>query len=140
MMLAHTVANTTEGTNTRIANLKLPNELDSAYAIYDDDAISRLVAINMETYFSNKNTTRSSKTFAFRVPQQFCAATVQRLMGAGANSRTNITFGGVSYDYELRGGKPVVVDPEAQDEQVDVEDGVVRVEVPASSAVLLRLK
>lgn len=138
-MLAHTIANTTEGTNTRIANLKLPNELDSAYAIYDDDIVARLVVINMETYSSSNNTSRPSKTFAFRVPQQFGSATVQRLMGADAHSRTNITFGSVSYDYELQGGKPVVVDPEARDEQVHVEDGIVRVEVPASSAVLLRL-
>lgn len=139
MMLAHTIANTTSGTKTRIANIKVPSEIDAAYAIYDNDALARLVALNMETSWSNATASRPNKTFAFHVSEQFSAATVHRLAGPGADSQTNITFRGVSYAYELDGGRPVVVDPEARDERVTVENGLVRVNVPASSAVLLKL-
>ena len=139
MMLAHTVANTTSGTNTRISNLQLPSEIDAAYAVYDNDTLARLVALNMETSWSNATASRPSKTFTFRVPEQFGAATVHRLAGPGADSKTNITFGGVSYAYELDGGRPVVVDSEARDERVTVENGLVKVDLPASSAVLLKL-
>lgn len=139
MMLAHTVANTTSGTKTRISNVQLPSEIDAAYAIYDNDSLARLVVLNMETSWSNATASRPNKTFEFRVPEHFGAATVHRLAGPGADSHTNVTFGGVSYAYELDYGRPVVVDMQARDERVTVENGLVRVDVPASSAVLLKL-
>lgn len=135
MLVAHALSNKTN--NTRIANLPLPKDTESAYAIYDDDTLARLVILDMQVFWSNATTPRPSKTYTYRVPQMFNMARVQRFMGAGADARTNLTLGGVSFDYELGGGKPVVVDRMAREERVRVEGGIVRVEVPASSGVLL---
>lgn len=60
-------------------------------------------------------------------------------MGPGADARSNLTFGGVSYDFELGGGKPVTVDVMGLKERVSVNDGLVKVDVPASSGVVLIL-
>lgn len=135
MLISHALSNKTN--NTRIANLPLHEDTESAYAIYDDDTLARLVTLNMQVFWSNATTPRPSRTYTYRVPQAFKMARVQRLMGTGADARTNLTLGGVSFDYELGGGKPVVVDRMTREEGVRVEGGVVRVEVPASSGVLL---
>lgn len=73
------------------------------------------------------------------MPSHFRTARVQRFMGAGADARTNLTLGGVSYDYELDGGRPIVVDEKATEEKLSIDNGVVKVDVPASSGVLLTL-
>ena len=136
MMIAHAIGNTSN--NTRIANLPLPKDTESAYAIYDGDVLARLVTLNMEVSWSNA-TSRPSKEYAYRVPSHFRTARVQRFMGAGADARTNLTLGGVSYDYELDGGRPIVVDEKATEEKLSIDNGVVKVDVPASSGVLLTL-
>lgn len=136
MMIAHAIGNTSN--NTRIANLPLSEDTESAYAIYDGDVLARLVTLNMEVSWSNA-TSRPSKEYAYRVPSHFRTARVQRFMGAGADARTNLTLGGVSYDYELDGGRPIVVDEKATEEKLSIDNGVVKVDVPASSGVLLTL-
>lgn len=128
-MIAHALGNSN---NTRLANLPLQDDAESAYAIYRNNTLSRLVALNLEAYSSNSTAPRPSKEYVFRVPGGYTTANVLRFMGPGADARENLTFGGVSYDYGLGGGRPVVVEG-ARRERVSVKDGMVRVEVSASS-------
>lgn len=135
-MVAHALGNSN---STRLANIPLQDDTESAYAVYHNYALSRLVTLNLETWNSNSTTPRPSKEYTFRVSGQYTTANVLRFMGPGADARSNLTLGGVSYDYELGGGKPVIVDELGKKEKVSVKDGLVRVEVPASSGVVLVL-
>lgn len=136
-MVAHALGNSN---STRLANIPLPSDTESAYAVYHNELLSRLVALNLEAWYANSTTTRPSKEYTFRIPGRYTTANVLRFMGPGADARSNLTFDGVSYDYELGGGKPVVVDEMGKKERVHVKDGMVRIEVPASSGAILVLR
>ncbi|EYE96476.1 glycosyl hydrolase family 79 C-terminal domain-containing protein [Aspergillus ruber CBS 135680] len=137
IMVAHALGNSN---STRLANIPLPSDTESAYAVYHNELLSRLVALNLEAWYANSTTTRPSKEYTFRIPGRYTTANVLRFMGPGADARSNLTFDGVSYDYELGGGKPVVVDEMGKKERVHVKDGMVRIEVPASSGAILVLR
>ena len=123
----------------RIKNLALEGDTEAAYALFDGERLARVVVLNMQTFNSSTAGERPSKNYRFRVPSATAATgsrvKVERLMAAGSDAEDGTTFGGVSYDYNLQQGKPVVVDDKK--EAVDVEDGVVAVDVPDSSAALL---
>ena len=135
-MVAHALGNSN---STRLTHIPLPSDTESAYAVYHDNALSRLVTLNLEAWYANSTTPRPSKEYTFRVPSRYTTANVLRFMGPGADARSNLTFGGVSYDFELGGGKPVTVDVMGLKERVSVNDGLVKVDVPASSGVVLIL-
>jgi hypothetical protein len=66
---------------------------------------------------------------------------VQRLMANGSNAITGITYDGVSYNYELDEGRPVKQENVTTGEVLKVgAGGVLEVDVPWSSAVILHLK
>lgn len=136
-MVAHALGNSN---STRLANIPLSGDTESTYAVYHNNALSRLVTLNLEAWYANSTTARPSKEYTFHIPGRYTTANVLRLMGPGADARSNLTFGGVSYDYELGGGKPVVLDEMRKKERVSVKDGMVRVEVPSSSGVVLILR
>lgn len=136
-MVAHALG---DSNSTRLANIRLSGDTESAYAVYHNNILSRLVALNLEAWYANSTSPRPSKEYTFRVPDRYTTANVLRFMGPGADARSNLTFGGVSYDYELGGGKPVVIDEMRKKERVSVKDGLVRVEVSASSGVVLVLR
>lgn len=122
----------------RIKNLALEGDTEAAYALFDGERLARVVVLNMQMFNSSTAGERPSKNYRFRVPSAAAAGSrvkVERLMAAGSDAEDGTTFGGVSYDYNLQQGKPVVVDD--KEEAVDVEDGVVAVDVPDSSAALL---
>ena len=126
---------------TRIASIPFSGDgTESAYAIYDGDELSKLIVLNMQAFNQTGNSdsdARPSRSYAFEVPGHHQRAKIERLTAPGSDAKDQITFAGVSYDYHLKEGKPVVVGPEH--EMVDVEDGVVSVGVPDSSAVLMTL-
>ncbi|KAF9885639.1 hypothetical protein FE257_012730 [Aspergillus nanangensis] len=125
--------------DTRIVNLPLPRDTEAAYAIYEKDSLARIAILNMEESTSSA-THRAHREYNLRLPKGFCGAKVERLMAAGSDSRTGITFGGISYDYELAGGKPVVVDETSTETHLSIaEDGRLRLTLPASSGALVTL-
>jgi hypothetical protein len=62
---------------------------------------------------------------------------VERLIAPGSDALTNITFGGVSYDYDLKQGRPVTLDWKG--ERAGIHSNMLQIDVPDSSAVLLSL-
>ena len=71
-------------------------------------------------------------------PDAGTAVRVQRLLAAGSDAISGITWDGWSYNYELDGGRPVRLGNVTIGETIFVdEDGSVTVTVPHSSAVLL---
>ena len=112
----------------------------SGYVLYEGDQLARVVVLNMLEYTSTSGSARSSETFTINVPTSVRGAKVERLTAAGADVKTNITLGGVSYDYGLANGKPVTVNKKAAAEQVKVSSpGSLKVTVQATEGVVLHL-
>ena len=124
--------------NTRILQLETDCELETAYAFHNGENLRSIVAINFQEWNSTSIEPRPSKTFEFRVGHTVKKAKVERLKAAGAEVTEGITVAGLSFDYNLEKGKPVVID--AEEEWVNVTHGDVSVEIPATEAVLLRFE
>lgn len=133
-MVASTIGNAQD---TRIANIQLTEDTEAAYGIYHGEELSKLVVLNLRAYNQTASRNRPSREYEFKVPNNFKQAKVDLLSAPGSDSVESITFGGVSFDYELLEGKPVVVD-EKEDTAV-IDHGVLRISVADSSAVLLTL-
>lgn len=131
------------GDNVRVLNLPLPEETSAAYAAYVDNKLARIAVINLVEYnYTDTNPTaeRPSAKYAFQVPSTTEPLSVQRLLANGSNAITGITWDGWSYNYELDGGKPVRLDNVTVGETVSPnKEGVVEIEVPYSSAVILNV-
>lgn len=124
--------------NMRIRNIPLSGHNEAAYALFDDSKLSKLVVLNMEAFNSTSGADfRSIQEYKFKISGNLKSAKAQRLIAPGSDVEKNVTFGGVSYDYELEKGNAVIVDD--MEETVEIEDGVLSITVPHSSAVLLTL-
>ncbi|KAF2453338.1 glycoside hydrolase superfamily [Lineolata rhizophorae] len=116
-----------------------------AYAAYEGAGLARLMAISLDAYNGTgaaaEAAARPAATFALGLPEG-CAreARVARLMAGGSDAVAGVTWDGVSFDWELDEGRPVVVGNATRDERVAVgEDGVMVLEVPHSSAAMVRV-
>ncbi|KAJ5630806.1 uncharacterized protein N7484_010906 [Penicillium longicatenatum] len=123
--------------NIRIVNIPLEEDTESAYGIYNDDKLSKLVVVNLNAFNQSTTTGRPSRKYEFKVPGHYKRATVERLIAPGSDALTNITFGGVSYDYDFKQGRPVTLD--WKEERAGIHSNMLQIDVPDSSAVLLSL-
>jgi hypothetical protein len=133
--------------DVQIANIPLPEAEEAAYAAYDKGVLKRLAIVNMRAYNYTVNGTsdipnpvqRPSQKYEFQVPDD-CKGEVevQRLIANGSDAITGITFDGWSFNWELEKGRPVRLGNITIGERVEGDGGVVSVEVPDSSAVILR--
>lgn len=124
--------------NTRVVNIPLRRDTESAYAIFEGDKLTKLAVLNLQVFNHTTGSTRPSRGYSFQVPEQFTHAKVERLTAPGSDMLDNITFGGVSYDHDLKQGKPVAIDPKG--ETTAIQNGILGINLPDSSAVLLTLK
>ncbi|KAJ5489322.1 L-xylulose reductase [Penicillium diatomitis] len=126
-----------KGHDTRIVNIPLQGDRESAYAVFNGTQLSKLVVINLQAYNQSATLNRPSKDYRFKLPSHVKEAKVERLSAPGSDSTGSVTFGGVSYDYDLLEGNPVAV--HELEGPVHVDHETVRISVPDSSAVLLTL-
>ncbi|KAI0468511.1 glycoside hydrolase family 79 protein [Xylaria cf. heliscus] len=122
---------------------------DAAYGAYVDDALARIMVINMRAYNYTLNGTgdldtrnpapRPVRTYSFGVEgfRDGREALVRRLHANGSDAITGITWDGLSYNYELDLGRPVRLRNVTAGERVWVKNGTVEVAVPDSQAVVL---
>lgn len=122
--------------DTRIVNIPLAEDTESAYAIYNGARLSKLVVTNLRA-FNQTSRTRPSRKYEFTLPERYQSAKVERLIGPGSDAVGNITFGGISYDHALAEGKPVRLH---DGERSGIKHGALTVNVPDSSAVLVTLE
>ena len=111
----------------------------SGYGVYENGQLRRVVVLNMKEWRSDSGTARPSSSFSVNVPRGVQGAKVERLTAPGAEVLSGVTFGGVSYDYDLKEGKPVVVDAGAAKEAVVGKKGVLSVVLNDSEGVVLHL-
>jgi hypothetical protein len=128
--------------SVQVGNLPLTRDTEAAYAIYANKTLQRVMVVNMVAFnYTGATTTRPVETYNFTLPTS-CAgsAVVQRLIANGSDAITGVTFGGMSYNYELQQGKPMQLDNVTKNEIAYVgEDGIVQVTIPHSSAALMQL-
>lgn len=122
--------------DAHIVSIPLSGYDESAYAIYNGEKLSKLAVINMHE-FNHTMSHRPSRNYEFQVPNAHCAK-VERLTAPGSDSSSDVTFAGMSYDYEQQNGKPAVVG--TREEMVQIENGMLSIDVPDSSAALLTLQ
>lgn len=136
------------------ANNNNPHQVAYAAYINNGKTLVRIMVLNMLTFNSTANgagllpladnelPTRTSTKSQFNLPDKYNnltnkTITLRRLRANGSDAITGITWDGWSYDYESRGGKPVRMENVTVGETVEVEGGVVSVDVEDSGAVLL---
>ena len=123
--------------NLKIYNVDLNSERASAYAGYEGGNLTKIALVNTEYWLSDWGIPRPTQTFTIAVPEGVTSVAVDKLLGPdGAGSKRNITWAGDSYGFES-GGKPVHAADSS--ETFPVNEGLVRVEVPAVEAWLLKL-
>lgn len=121
---------------SQVVNIPLSEDTNSAYAIYNEDELSKLVVLNMQAFNQTSGeSSRPTRECKFQIPGNARRAKIERLIAPGSDSTDHVTFGGVSYDYDLKEGKPVVVDPKM--EMARIRNGVLSIELPDSSAALV---
>ena len=144
--VAESLGDLTKG-NVSVAEINLPSIYESAYATYVGRRLERIVVVQMREFNYTNNTSgasRPSETYEFSLPKGKCGGMevgVRRLMANGSDAISGITFDGYSYNFELDDGKPVLLGNVTRGEVLKVgRDGLLSVDVPWSSAVLLDLK
>ncbi|KAL0581680.1 hypothetical protein V5O48_000385 [Marasmius crinis-equi] len=124
----------------QIATLTSPSqEKMSGYALYDSGKLARLAIINFEEWNRTTPYPRPNTTFSVRgLPIK--GATGRRLTApGGASADTDVTFGGVRWNFSSN-GLPEDVEGVPGEIKLDVgQDGVVDVVVGASEAMLVTL-
>ncbi|KAI3324793.1 glycoside hydrolase family 79 protein [Xylariaceae sp. AK1471] len=122
---------------------------EAAYAAYVDNVLTRIMVINMRAYNYSLNGTgdlstlnpvpRPVRTYTFGVNgfEDGTEAVVRRLYANGSDAITGITWDGISYNYELKLGKPVHLRNVTTGEKLLVKNGAIAVDVPDSQAVVL---
>jgi hypothetical protein len=136
-----------EKDNVQIGNLPLANPVESAYAAYEKGKLKRVVVVNMREYNYTVNGTssvpnpapRPSQMYEFQVPRSVAGvALVQRLWANGSDAITGVTWDGYSFNYELKRGVPVRLWNVTNGETVRARNGVVSIDVPDSSAAVIK--
>ncbi|KAI0397413.1 glycoside hydrolase family 79 protein [Xylariaceae sp. FL0594] len=141
-----------EGVDVEAVGVELEDEVgvkDAAYAAYVYNVLTRIMIVNMRSYNYTLNGTsdlsvlnpapRPIRSYVLGV-QGFADGTeavVRRLVANGSDATTGITWDGLSYNYELKLGKPVRLSNVTTGERVAVKGGAVTVAVPDSQAVVL---
>lgn len=132
-----------------VVNIPLASEQEATYAAYVDGKLAKVIIVNMMAY----NATDYNEDFIDDYPRPVVnyylelgssmagkMACLQRLSANGSDAISGVTFDGHSYNFELDDGKPVLLQNVTRGEQVSVgKDGLVSVNVPWSSAVILKL-
>ena len=121
----------------------------AAYAAYmGDSQLARVAVVDLHAWNGTNadgtaNTTpRPAMNYTFAFPSTLgitdkTSVGVQRLIAAGSDAQTGISWDGWSYAYELDEGRGVRMDNVTIGETVGVIEGKVMVEVEWSSAVVL---
>jgi hypothetical protein len=71
----------------------------SAYAIYEAEILSKYVMVNLDEWNSTTPYPRPVQTIVLSLPQDVNKIDIRRLTGPGAESVTDISWGGLSWNY-----------------------------------------
>jgi hypothetical protein len=125
--------------NVQVANIDLHSPRLSAYASYEDGALSRIAVVNLNLWNRKTDPPRPSEHITLSVGGDTKIIKVKKLTSiqGGSAQAPNITWGGMQWTYE-NDGKAVSV---LNDTQVlPVHRGIVDIQVKSSEAVMIFLQ
>ncbi|KAF1984509.1 glycoside hydrolase family 79 protein [Aulographum hederae CBS 113979] len=144
---ASTLGNLTPG-NVQIAHIasKTLNDTDAAYAVYSAGKLVRIMVINLLDYSPSSNSSspapaRPKTRYNLALPKS-CAGIgiVNRLTASGSQAVTGVTWNGMSFNWEIEGGKGKILGNTTRNEWIAVgSNGVVFLDVVASGAALVKV-
>ncbi|KAL6872706.1 hypothetical protein J3F83DRAFT_730760 [Trichoderma novae-zelandiae] len=108
----------------------------SAYGVYESTKLSKYVFVNLDEWNSTTSYPRPSQLVALSLPSGVKSATVQRLLGAGANSDSDMSWGGLSWNYTH--GR-LVQSGRLLHEELRITRGMARLTIPSTEAVVVTL-
>lgn len=120
---------------TRVENVNLSSEYNSAYAAFRNDRLHKLALIDFHEWDPSSNPARPITDFVIPA-HSFKSATIEYLTAPGATYNTSISVADYSYDYNLAHGKPVRV--ENKSVTVTPLKGVFTIPLAYSEAALVR--
>lgn len=131
---------------TTITNIKTDDEREAVYAAYTGEGLARVAIINMRQYNYTVNGTSSVLNpvprpvveYDIQVPENAGSeVAIQRLLSNGSDAISGLSWDGISYNLELDEGRPVKLYNVTVGEKAKVENGVVKIGIPDSEAVIL---
>ena len=124
---------------THIKELNSPNGNITAYGVYQNSTLSKLVICNLELWSAKTSKgARPHKQIVLNLPDNIesKSATVEKLAAPDAFDRFNTTYGGFSYTFENQGEGRKVQD---NTEKLQICGDKLTVNVTATEAVLVKL-
>ncbi|EEU47169.1 uncharacterized protein NECHADRAFT_77360 [Fusarium vanettenii 77-13-4] len=110
-----------------ILPLHLKEDLHSAYTIYANGALKRIVVINFKEVQAGATHRPDDRPYPFRLARSLREATVERLEGPGSDSSKNITFGGTTFAYESSRGRPVKLSTTEAHNEISIKQGLLKI-------------
>jgi len=124
----------------RIADLKLGQDLFSAYSIYNSAGkVTKIVLINLQEWSSSSGTPRPSRSVTLKAGTYSGSVKVEKLTAAGGanvQDSSKISWKGQSWTFQSN-GRPVTTASTTQ--TVRASNGAITTTVRASEALLLTL-
>jgi hypothetical protein len=103
--------------------------------------VERLAVVNLAQWNATEAGQRPAQQYEFKTYGGMKQARVKRLIADGTDSYSGVTYGGYSYNLELKNGKPVRLNNVTDIEIVPIgPDGKLVITVPSSSAAIVTLK
>lgn len=123
--------------DVQIAPINLDHWDLSAYAVYQAGILAKYVVINLDVWNTTTHYPRPSRKFELRVRSKVHSAEVKRLFGPGASSTTEISWGGVSWNWTENGrlGRT----GEDKVEVIRTHAGILSLEVHSTEAIIVSL-
>lgn len=124
--------------DVRIAPIDLGHWDLSAYAVYQSGILAKYVVINFDEWNTTTHYPRPSRKFDLHVPPKVRSAEIERLIGPGASSTTEISWRGVGWNWTEEDGR---LGSSGKDkiEVIRTQGGILALEVPSTQAVVVNL-
>lgn len=120
----------------QVKSLDLGRDDLSAYAIYESDILAKYVIVNLDEWNSTTAYSRPFQKISLGVPGYVTTAEAKRLTGPGASADTDISWGGLSWNYT--DGRLARSGSDCSD-MLRVNHGRLALELPSTEAVVIKL-
>ena len=128
------------GSNIQVSNIDLGDDLLSAYGIYADGALAKYVVVNLEEWDTTTASERPATPISLSIPDNSAQVKVGRLSAPGADSTTGISWAGQSWAFAASSPGQVDQTGTLDLSAVSSNDGVVKLDVQASQALVVDLR
>lgn len=125
--------------DVQIANIDLGSDLLSAYSVYVSGALAKYVIVNLEEWNTTTTYERPQGSVSLSIPAYVSEAKIGKLTAPGADSKTNISWAGQSWEYSETSATCVDEIGVPRFSSKVPESGNIALEIQASEAIVVIL-